>query len=217
MTWTRLSDDFPDECEPLSVNARWLHLEGLCWSGRKLLDCKIPKPHLRKFATEPDYVTELLEHGYWQDAGDTYVIRHGAMYQRSREDVMAAQERARVNGAKNKGRPKARGTDVPEPKSVTHVGTQTGTQVGSQDGSAEAKPKRTASTSPSVQEPRSVTQQLTQRERTGTAKALRDGTNNESGWPARSVPGDCSVCRQPLVSVDGSTTHPTCDPLEAIA
>jgi hypothetical protein len=46
VTWTKLSDDFPDDCETLTVPARWLHVEGLCWSNRKLLDCRIPKKTL---------------------------------------------------------------------------------------------------------------------------------------------------------------------------
>ena len=74
MTWTKLSDDFPDDCETLSVPARWLHVEGLCWSNRKLLDCRIPKAHLRKFATDPECVTELVATGWWTDEDDAYVL-----------------------------------------------------------------------------------------------------------------------------------------------
>ncbi len=54
MTWSKLSDDFPDDCWTLLDGAFRLHVEGLCWSNRKLLDCRIPNGHLRRFATDGD-------------------------------------------------------------------------------------------------------------------------------------------------------------------
>lgn len=35
MTWTKVSDDFTDECWTLSDEAFRLHIEGLTWSNRK--------------------------------------------------------------------------------------------------------------------------------------------------------------------------------------
>lgn len=104
MTWTKLSDDFSDDCWDLSSDAFRLHVEGLTWSNRKLLDLRIPKSDLRRFAKFPDAVTELVAVGWWADSGDVYVIRHHAVYQRTREAVLRQQEARQENGRKG-GRP----------------------------------------------------------------------------------------------------------------
>ncbi len=113
MTWSKLSDDFPDDCWTLSDGAFRLHVEGLCWSNRKLLDCRISKDDLRRFAKRPGAVAELLAVGWWSDDGHAYVIRHHADYQRTREQVVAQQEANRRNGRRG-GRP-----PKPEPPAET--------------------------------------------------------------------------------------------------
>jgi len=113
VTWTKLSDDFADDCETLSDAAFRLHVEGLCWSNRKLLDCIIPVDHLRRFARDPGSVDELLAVGWWSRIADTYVIRHQATYQRTREQVVRQQEANAVNGRKG-GRP-----SLPKPPGET--------------------------------------------------------------------------------------------------
>lgn len=105
MTWTKLSDDFADDCCTLSDAAFRLHVEGLTWSNRKLLDCRIPDAHLRRFATHPEAVAELLATGWWTEDGDAYLVRHHASYQRLREQVVAQQEANAKNGRKG-GRPR---------------------------------------------------------------------------------------------------------------
>ena len=141
MTWTKTSDDFPDDCWTLSDAAYRLHHEGLTWSNRKLLDCLIPKDDLRRFAKCPDAVAELLAHGFWTDAGDQYVIRHHAGYQRSREQVIAIQERNKANGAKG-GRPSKAAREVWE----TQVGSQMASQRdrSGQDGALEEEDSQEA-------------------------------------------------------------------------
>lgn len=106
MTWTKTSDDFPDDCWTLSDRAYRLHHEGLTWSNRKLLDCHIPKDDLRRFARNgDDGVSELLACGWWSDGGDCYVINHHAAYQRTRAEVLRQQEANARNGRKG-GRPR---------------------------------------------------------------------------------------------------------------
>ena len=39
MTWTKLSDDFGDDCWELSDAAYRLHVEGLLWSNRNSSIC----------------------------------------------------------------------------------------------------------------------------------------------------------------------------------
>lgn len=107
MTWTKLSDDFSDDCWTLSDAAFRLHIEGLVWSNRKLLDCVLRKDELRRWASRPDAAQELLDAGWWVDNGDTYTIRHHATYQRDREAVLNRQEVNRRNGRRG-GRPPVR-------------------------------------------------------------------------------------------------------------
>jgi hypothetical protein len=104
VTFSKLSDDFGDDCWNLSDAAVRLHVEGLVWSGRKLLDCRIPVDDLRRFAKRPEAITELLAAGWWALDGDVYVIRHHAQYQRTREDVLNRQAVNTANGRKG-GRP----------------------------------------------------------------------------------------------------------------
>ncbi|MHA7283512.1 hypothetical protein [Arthrobacter sp. TMS2-4] len=110
MTWTKLSDDFTDDCWSLSDAAYRLHSEGLVWSNRKLLDLLIPKEDVPRFAKHPEAVTELLDQRFWKDVGDRYLIRHHAQYQRTREAVIKQQDTNRQNGGKG-GRPKGKGRE----------------------------------------------------------------------------------------------------------
>ncbi len=121
MTWSKLSDDYSDDAWTLTDAAFRLHTEGIVWSNRKLLDCIISKDDLRRFAKTPEALQELLDAGFWQDAGTCYVIRHHAQYQRSREAVLKQQEANRENGGKG-GRPKGKpreqkSNSVSEPQS----------------------------------------------------------------------------------------------------
>lgn len=105
MAFAKLSDDFSDDCWTLSDAAYRLHTEGLVWSARKLLDCRVPTDDLRRFARRPEAVLELLAAGWWSLDGDVYVIRHHAQYQRLREDVLAQQAVNIANGRRG-GRPR---------------------------------------------------------------------------------------------------------------
>lgn len=105
MSWSKLSDDFADDCWTLSDKAFRLHVEGLCWSNRKLLDCRIPVDDLRKFAKHPEILPELLDAGWWERDGDVLVIRHHAQYQRLRQAVVNQQAANQANGKKG-GRPR---------------------------------------------------------------------------------------------------------------
>jgi hypothetical protein len=105
MTWTKLSDDFSDDCWELSDAAIRLHMEGLVWSNRKLLDCRLVKEEMVRWAKRPGVADELVAAGWWRDKGNHYVIVHHAAYQRCREAVLRQQETNQKNGQKG-GRPK---------------------------------------------------------------------------------------------------------------
>lgn len=118
MTWTKLSDDFADDCWSLSDRAFRLHVEGLGWTNRKLLDCVISKADVRRFAKHPEAAEELVASGWWADQGADYRIRHHAGYQRLREQVIAQQAANQANGKKG-GRPPKKPKPAPETQSVT--------------------------------------------------------------------------------------------------
>src|SRR5215203_2236641 len=73
VTWTKLSDDFSDDCWQLSDKAFRLHVEGLLWSNRKLTDLRLNKNELRRWAKHPEVVSELVEIGWWSERGDHYL------------------------------------------------------------------------------------------------------------------------------------------------
>lgn len=105
MTWTKLSDDFTDDTWTLSDAAHRLHVDGLVWSNRKLLDLRIPKADLARVSPRAEVVPELLDAGFWVDDSDAYVIRHHARYQRTREQVLKQQETNKANRARGVARP----------------------------------------------------------------------------------------------------------------
>lgn len=113
MTWLKIGDEFSDECWTLSDAAFRLHVQGLSWSMQKLNDQRFPRDDIRRFANRPEALEELVERGYWRLEGDEVVIVHHAGYQRSAAEVIAAQERGRVNGAKSNGRPKKTKVGLP--------------------------------------------------------------------------------------------------------
>lgn len=105
MTWTKLSDDFSDECWTLSDAAFRLLVEMLNYSNRKLLDCRIPKADLRRFAKNPEAADELAAGTWIADGGDVWIVTYHSLYQPSRERVIAIRDRNVKNGRKG-GRPK---------------------------------------------------------------------------------------------------------------
>lgn len=130
MTWTKTSDDYPDDCWTLSDRAYRLHHEGLTWSNRKLLDCRIPKDDLRRFARHgDDGVAELLACGWWREVGPFYEIVHHATYQRTRDEVLAQQEANTRNGRKG-GRPRKPPREIVENPVENPVGSPTANPEG---------------------------------------------------------------------------------------
>lgn len=75
MTWTRLSDDFYDRPEMLSVSrdARLLHSEAMVWCNRMTTNGKIPPAALRRISDAEDIpalVDELSAAGIWTATED---------------------------------------------------------------------------------------------------------------------------------------------------
>lgn len=84
MTWTKLGDEFSDECANtgLSDAAYRTHVEAIAWVYRvERMDLHLPKHLLRRFVGSEhwqDAVLDLLAIGWWTDAGDHYQLTHHA-------------------------------------------------------------------------------------------------------------------------------------------
>lgn len=105
MTWTKLGDEFADECWTLTDRAFRLHVEGLVWSNRKLTDGQLAKDDMARWAHDPDAAEELVSIGWWEDHGEHCQIIHHLGYQRTREQVARQSLVNTRNRAKGKARP----------------------------------------------------------------------------------------------------------------
>lgn len=105
MTWTKLGDEYGDECWTLSDPAYRLHNEGLIWSNRKLTDGKLSKDDMNRWARHPDAAEELVSIGFWEDRGEHFQIIHHIGYQRTRDQVAKQSLANSKNRAKGKARP----------------------------------------------------------------------------------------------------------------
>jgi hypothetical protein len=199
MTWTKLSDDFTDDCWTLSDAAFRLHVEGLTWSNRKLLDLHLPADDVRRFK-RPEAVQELLDGGWWRRDGEHYVIQHHGAYQRPRAAVIAQQTANTENGKKG-GRPRKppRETFRPETESVSESVSK---------GSSGLAVDSTVST---LTETHSLSESKTERDRTGQGSKTQPTTQvepTEQSWPPIRR---CRVCRDVLDPKLPDDTHPNCE------
>ena len=112
MTWTKLGDEFPAEARKLTSDEFRTHVEALCWSSWRLLDLRIPKADVRRFAEVPDAdtaVAGLVAKGWWADDGDAWDIslrfpewqQDRAQVEHRRAYLAEAQKRSRLHRAGN--------------------------------------------------------------------------------------------------------------------
>lgn len=80
MTWTKLSDDFPEDCESLSDSAFRVHVEALCWTMRRETGGVMSERDIRRGIEQADpapCIAELIDKGYWSSPEDgQYLIVH---------------------------------------------------------------------------------------------------------------------------------------------
>jgi len=190
VTWTKLSDDFADDCWTLSDKAFRLHVEGLVWNNRKLVDLRLSAEDVRRFAKHPEAVTELLAVGWWSAVEGGYVINHHATYQRSREDVLKQQAANQENGRKG-GRPPKAAREQAKPKvsPITQSLSESVTQSVSPLDSDHGGPGHAAT----LTETQSLSESKSERDRTGRArgKEAPQDSQDEDPWAAHpvAVPG----------------------------
>jgi hypothetical protein len=180
MTWTKLSDDFSDDCWELSDAAVRLHTEGLVWSNRKLLDLRLTKEDMVRWAKRPAAAEELVNAGWWRDNGDHYLIVHHGAYQRTRDDVVLRQESSRRNGQKG-GRPKGPPREQ-APRKRSHPNL-----LANPLDNPDSNPMGSSGIAENNTETQSLTHLLTQTDRTGRAWSTREPPESESvsatAWP----------------------------------
>jgi hypothetical protein len=112
MTWTKLGDEFSDECWTLTDAAFRLHVESLCWSNRMLTDGQLSKDEMKRWAHRPEAAEELVNRGYWEDHGGHYQIIHHIGYQPLAESVRRVSLANRANAAKRWAKkPRKRASD----------------------------------------------------------------------------------------------------------
>ena len=180
MTWTKLGDEFTDECWTLTADAFRLHVEGLVWSNRKGMDGQLAKDDMLRWAHRPEAAEELVAIGWWEDHGGHYKIIHHIGYQRTREQIAKQSIVNRANRAKGKARPvRAKSQSHDESSDESSDERDRTGQARTRTGDAAKKTTTTASScAPTAASgSRAVTRQPAGRTRTGAAAATK------SPWP----------------------------------
>lgn len=82
MTWTKLSDDFGDDCARVGLSdaAFRTHVEGLLWANRRETDGWLAEKDLKRFAeaVQPAAaVQELIAAEFWTAKENGWQIKHG--------------------------------------------------------------------------------------------------------------------------------------------
>lgn len=94
--WTKLSDDFGDQCADLSDAAFRTHTEGLLWTMRRVSGGVITRREVNRLAEteDPDAaVQELLKQGFWSEENEGYRIEHHMKLQLEKEVIERRREK----------------------------------------------------------------------------------------------------------------------------
>jgi hypothetical protein len=116
MTWTKLSDDFPDDLARVGLSdaAFRTHVEGLCWTMRRETGGVISKRDVDRFAESglvDTGVAELLDAGLWQRTDTGYMVVHHMEHQPEREVLIAR----RANDAERQRRKRRKAARLADP------------------------------------------------------------------------------------------------------
>jgi hypothetical protein len=109
MTWTKLSDDFTDQCADLSDAAFRTHVEALVWTMRRETGGYLTMRDVRRMAESPHAemaVEELVNVGWWSVERQGYRINHHMEHQ-PEPDVIEARRNLAAERQKRHRRKKA--------------------------------------------------------------------------------------------------------------
>jgi hypothetical protein len=114
MTWTKLGDDFADDCARVGLSdaAFRCHVEGLIWTMRRETAGYLDKIDLRKAIETPKAaaaIAELLAVGFWEQTESGYIVLHHMEHQP--EPDYLAKRRANTAERVRKSRRKKAGLD----------------------------------------------------------------------------------------------------------
>jgi hypothetical protein len=111
MTWAKTGSEFPDECANVGLSdaAYRTHHEAITWLYTvERLDMLVPKRLAGRvmFSSNASAaVAELVAHGWWEDVGDAWRIRHHADVVRS---SIATQQKKRAASKRTSQRHRAK-------------------------------------------------------------------------------------------------------------
>lgn len=126
MTWVRLEDSFPEHPKilGLSVAAKWLIVEGLCWCNRNLTDGFIADEAAPRLGATRKLTGELVEAGVWERCDGGWRVHDYEDFQPSRDRVLADREAGRLRKAKHDAKKRAaKGTGNNPGNAVTTGGS----------------------------------------------------------------------------------------------
>jgi len=109
VTWTKLSDDYSDDCRELSDAAFRTHTEALIWIMRRETGGYIDANEIRRFAESPHAsvaVDELVATGWWSIERQGYRVHHHMEHQ-PEPDLIARRRAATADRVKRHRRKKA--------------------------------------------------------------------------------------------------------------
>jgi len=121
MTWTKLSDDFTEQCESLSDAAFRTHVEALIWSMKRENGGMIPMGDVKRLAESEhrnEAVAELVEQRFWTQLDNGYRIEHHMEHQ-PEPDVIAARRALNAQRQQRARRKKVGLDDEPSQRDVT--------------------------------------------------------------------------------------------------
>lgn len=120
MTWTKLSDDFSDQCHALSDAAFRTHVEALVWIMRRETGGYIDAREVKRFAESPHAeaaVDELVSVGWWSFERQGYRVHHHMEHQ-PEPDVIAKRREDTAHRVRKHRRKKA---GLPEEPSLVNA------------------------------------------------------------------------------------------------
>jgi hypothetical protein len=115
MTWTKLSDDFADDCARVGLSdaAMRTHVEGLLWTMRRETGGRLDALDIRRCvetANAAAAIAELLAVGFWEQIQGGYLIRHHMEHQ-PEPDLVAKRRENDAERQRRKRRKQARMDD----------------------------------------------------------------------------------------------------------
>jgi hypothetical protein len=139
MTWTKLSDDFADDCARagLSDAAVRTHVDGLVWTMRRQTGGRLDSLDVRRGLETADpqaAIAELLAAGFWVRDGEGYLIRHHMEHQPEPDVIRKRREKTAERVRRHRRRQAGMDSGMSECNAVTERVTRVGTgRVGTGD------------------------------------------------------------------------------------